>query len=142
MKWRLLNDVVDIGIVVSDAEQSLRFYRDFLGMEFLSEKNTELGHLWFLRCGRTTVELLQFVTPPDAQETTDATKALGYRFLMLQVRDIDGLVEACAAAGYGVPIPLSTVGDLRFAFVADPDGNWIELLDADPTTTWTDPPVR
>ena len=138
----LLNDVVDIGIVVSDAERSLTFYRDVLGMESVNDKNSELGHVWFLRCGRTTLELLQFDIPPESTGPTDATKAFGYRFLMLRVSDIEAAVDACASAGYAVPIPVSRVGDLRYAFVADPDGNWIELLDADPTTTWTDPPVR
>ncbi len=138
----LLNDVVDIGIVVSDADRSLQFYRDLLGMELLSDKNTELGHAWFLRCGRTTIELLQFDIPPESTGLTDATRAFGYRFLMLRTSEIEEAVEACAAAGYAVPIPVSRVGDLRYAFIADPDGNWIELLDADPTTTWTDPPVR
>ena len=138
----LLNDVIDIGIVVSDADRSLKFYRDLLGMEFINDKNSELGHIWFLRCGRTTIELLQFMTPPENTPPTDATKAFGYRFIMLRVRDLEAVVDACAAAGYAVPIPVSRAGDLGFAFVADPDGNWIELLDADPTTTWTDSPVR
>lgn len=138
----LIHDVVDIGIVISDADRSLSFYRDLLGMEQVTDKNTELGHAWFLRCGRTVLELLQFDDPPEATGSTGATSAFGYRFLMLRVGDMDGVVAACAAAGYAVPIPVSRVGDLRYAFVADPDGNWIELLDADPTTTWTDPPQR
>jgi glyoxylase I family protein len=138
----LLSDVVDIGIVVSDADRSLAFYRDFLGMELVTDKNTALGHAWFLRCGRTTLELLQFDTPPQHTGPTDATQAFGYRFLMLRVRDLEGLVDSLTAAGYAVPLPVSKAGDLTFAMVADPDGNWIELVDGDPTTTWTDPPVR
>ncbi len=68
-------------------------------------------------------------TPPDG------LLAQGWAHICLRVDDVDAVFDGLVAAGAGV---VSAPGEspepgVRFAFVTDPEGNFIELLDrADP----------
>jgi catechol 2,3-dioxygenase-like lactoylglutathione lyase family enzyme len=64
-------------------------------------------------------------TPPDE------LLSQGWAHLALRVADVDEVFETLVAAGAGVisePGPAPEPG-VRFAFVTDPEGNFIELLD-------------
>ena len=56
------------------------------------------------------------------------------RYWTISVSNLDELVAACEAAGYNVPVPPREVSpesrpNTRIAFVEDPDGNRVELLE-------------
>jgi len=63
----------------------------------------------------------------------------GYRYLTLQVVSAREAWATALAAGASAGEPLRELGDLvRFGFIRDPDGNWIELSER---TTFTGRPL-
>lgn len=122
------NEAVDLGIVVSDAERSLAFYRDLLGFEALPE--WELpgggGTMFPVRCGSTTIKLVQPGSPPAPG--TGGFGQCGYRYCTIWVSNLAEIVEACAAAGHRVVVPVTEVRPgSSISIVEDPDGNWVEF---------------
>ena len=130
MVAKINNDGIEIGIFVRDAEKSLAFYRDVLGLEYLGDLTFPGNHMWRFQAGKSVVKLLEQTPTPDAANPTgDAT---GFRYLSLFVANIDELVDEIGSAGCEIIIPVTEFQPgARFAFVADPEGNRIELLDVD-----------
>ncbi|MCC5857540.1 MAG: VOC family protein [Ectothiorhodospiraceae bacterium] len=66
---------------------------------------------------------------PGGDTTGDAGyRAPGFRYITLQVFDVDAAHRAVLDAGGGEGLPPVTMGaTARVSFIRDPDGNWIEL---------------
>lgn len=111
-------DIVGIAVdlAVRDEGAFHRFYGDALGLERCDERA--------YRCGDS---LLRFAHDPGATET-HALYAAGYRYMTIQVWDVDAEhAHVLERGGREGRSPL-TLGDVaRISFVRDPDGNWIEL---------------
>ncbi|HYM16499.1 MAG TPA: VOC family protein [Dehalococcoidia bacterium] len=105
-----------VRLAVRDEEAFHRFYGEALELERAGERR--------YRCGDS---LLEFGADAAAAET-GRMQARGYRYLTVQVRDVDaehaGIVARGGAEGRA-PITLGTTA--RISFVRDPDGNWIEI---------------
>ena len=128
MPAKINNDGIEIGIVVRDAEKSLAFYRDVLGLEYLGDLTFPGNHMWRFQAGKSVVKLLEQTPTPDAANPTG--DASGFRYLSLFVSNLDELVGDVTAAGCEIFIPVTEFQPgARFAFVGDPEGNRIELLD-------------
>jgi lactoylglutathione lyase len=125
--------VVGIGITVAspDPGRLLRFYRD--GLEF----DQVAPHV--VRCGDS---LLTVVEGPGGCEADDVVGP-GFRYITVQVFDADaecaGIVRR---GGRMVREPVSFAGVARVGFVADPDGNWIEISARTSLTGIAVPPDR
>lgn len=136
MTITVTKDSIDIGIVVRDVEAALGFYRDTLGLEDTGSMPMPGGGatMYRLRCGTTIVKLVA----PDGELPASAPGggiqgAYGYRYWTISVADLDALTERCAAAGHRVVVPPRVIRPgVRISIVADPDGNWVEFLEADP----------
>ena len=63
-----------------------------------------------------------------ATRAEGAPDAGGMAALILQVPDLDAAIAAVKANGGTLMRPASTFGNLRVAFVEDPDGNQVELI--------------
>jgi len=63
----------------------------------------------------------------------------GLRYMTVQIFDCDGLTAAMQAAGVEIGRAPQTIGQVRYSFVRDPDGNWIELSER---ASLTGKPVR
>lgn len=110
--------VAGIKITVSspDPERLLRFYRDALEFDQVAPG--------VLRCGDS---LLAVVEGPGGSDTDDVVGS-GFRYITVQVFDADQECAGIVARGGRVVRELvSFAGVARFGFVADPDGNWIEI---------------
>lgn len=110
--------VVGIGITVETPEPArlMDFY--LRAMEF-----EEAGPA-VARCGDT----LLFVEKGRGGTATSDFIAPGYRYLTLQIFDADQACADIVARGGRLaqaPVNFGTVA--RYGFVADPDGNWIEI---------------
>jgi predicted enzyme related to lactoylglutathione lyase len=58
--------------------------------------------------------------------------AIGYRYWTIAISNIDAAVPVCEAAGCKIPVPITPIGPrIKIAMVADPDGNWVNLLQRD-----------
>jgi lactoylglutathione lyase len=130
MGVKINNDAIEIGIVVADAERSLAFYRDVLGLAYIGDLEFPGAHMWRFQAGGSVVKLLEMDPAPQAANPPGETTATGLRYLSLFVSNIDEVVAQVAADGCAVPIPVTEFQPgARFAFVEDPEGNRIELLD-------------
>jgi catechol 2,3-dioxygenase-like lactoylglutathione lyase family enzyme len=131
MPVQLTKDSIDLGIVVSDAEASLAFYRDTLGLEHVGDMPMPGGsHMYRLRCGTSLVKLVKHAKEPKAVAPPGGINgATGYRYWTISVSNIADMVAACEAGGYKVVIPVTELRPgITIAMVEDPDGNWVEFL--------------
>lgn len=131
MTLKLVKDSPDIGIVTLNAEESLKFYRDTLGLPYQRKMESPDGSVvHFLAIGTSSLKIWQVNPEPTARAPSgDYKDATGYRYITVFPEDIADVVNRCAAAGYEVATPLSEPRPgLMLAFVRDPDGNNIELL--------------
>lgn len=139
---RLLHTMLRVG----DLERSLSFYCDVLGMQLLRKKDYPSGEftLAFIGYGdeaENTVIELTYNWGKDRYDLGDA-----YGHIALGVDDIYQTCEAIAAKGGKItrePGPMKH-GKTVIAFVEDPDGYKIELIQlsshgaaADPVKTTT-----
>jgi lactoylglutathione lyase len=127
MVAKINNDAIEIGIVVRDAEKSLAFYRDTLGLEYLGDLVFPGNHMWRFQAGGSVVKLL--AQDPPAEPAGD-TPTAGLSYLSLFVSNLEEIVQEVEDAGCTIAIPITEFQPgARFAFVQDPEGNRIELLD-------------
>jgi catechol 2,3-dioxygenase-like lactoylglutathione lyase family enzyme len=122
---------IDLGIVVTDAERALAFYRDALGFEVVgSNPLPGGGTMHRLRCGASTLKLCAPAATPGARAPGgDLWAATGFRYFTISVTNIDELVDSLAAAGHTVfRAPTDITPTARIAIVDDPDGNKVEFL--------------
>jgi catechol 2,3-dioxygenase-like lactoylglutathione lyase family enzyme len=131
MGAKIVKDSIDIGIIVKDADKSLAFYRDTLGLPF--EAALDMGGgttMHRLKAGSTVVKLLSLPSPPPAEAPPGGIRgAYGYRYWTISVSNIQELVDEVEAAGYKVVSPVREIRPgVTIAIVEDPDGNWVEFL--------------
>lgn len=135
-----------VGLCVSDLERSLAFYRA-LGFaersrlraggepaaKLLELPGADLAAVYLERDG-TRLELLHYASPGHVgTPARRPMNALGLTHLSLRVDDLDAVAEGVRAAG-GRLIEASRTeipeARTRAAFVVDPDGTRIELVEA------------
>jgi len=113
--------VSQIGVVmgVRDLNQHRRFYGDILGFV---EQPWPRGYAF--RLGDSLILLEE-----DRAATLDPIRdARGWRYITLQVADIDGVHHELLRKGAREGLAPITLGDVaRISMILDPDGNWIEL---------------
>ena len=113
--------VTQIGVVVAvrNVEEHRRFYGGILGF---AEERWSGGSAF--RLGDSLVLLEE-----DPTATVDPLRqARGWRYITLQVVDIDGVHEKLRGEGVREGLAPITLGEVaRISMVLDPDGNWIEL---------------
>lgn len=139
-----------VGVTVADADRSLRFYRDLLGLRVLGDSRLTRPDIAALLGvdeidlrvvdldsgdGRI-VELLEYVTPRGHRvEYTSRDGGTGH--IALQVRGLDAIAAGIEAAGGAVISRHAiTAGDAtgifagaRLLYVRDPDGMILELVE-------------
>ena len=134
----LSHPVADLGLVCSDFDESLRFYRDLLGFEEVMEINIPedvaigagLAPRGFrqvrLRVGQTLIKLMEIESPP--QPRTFDFQA-GVRWLTLFVDDVSESVEKLKVSGVEfMSEPISPPDAAYIACAKAPDGILIELV--------------
>ncbi|MFM2073562.1 MAG: hypothetical protein RLZZ623_3826 [Actinomycetota bacterium] len=126
----LTKDSIDLGIVVSDVQASLAFYRDLLGFVSAGESPVPGGTMHRLMCGTSMIKLVSPKREPAAMAPPGGIAgAYGYRYWTISVSNIEEITAACAAAGVTVIVPVREVlPGATISIVEDPDGNWVEFL--------------
>jgi lactoylglutathione lyase len=115
-----------VGLRVADLKRSLAFWTG-LGYEVLGTvPETELGRLTMLKLPSDEFVTLELVYDPGR----GAVDPGGFSHLVVHVESMDEIVSALAARGTDVGSPSSPDGsaDFRTAWVTDPDGYRIELV--------------
>jgi predicted enzyme related to lactoylglutathione lyase len=86
--------------------------------------------MWRFAAGGSVVKLLEQVPTPAEANPAGDIPATGLRYLSLFVSNLDELVAECEAYGCVIALPVTEFQPgAKFAFVEDPEGNRIELLD-------------
>jgi lactoylglutathione lyase len=124
---RILHTMLRVG----DLGRSIAFYRDVLGMQLISQKDYPQGKftLAFVGYGKNPEQAELELT--HNWETSAYELGNAYGHLALGVDDIAAVVERIRTAGGKItrePGPMKH-GTTVIAFVEDPDGYKIELID-------------
>lgn len=126
----MIKGLAHVCFVVRDLEGSLSFYRDKVGLlpafDFINDKGQRFGV--YLHAGsRNFVELFQGQLAERAQKQS-------YQHFCLEVDDIERTVAELRSRGVEVTAPkLGSDGSWQ-AWLADPEGNRIELHAYTPTS--------
>ena len=135
-----------VGIVVSDIEKSLFFYKNLLGFSIVKtaqESGPFIDRILALDGvevttikmsaldGTTQLELLRFKSPAPDSCTRQRVNSPGPTHVALTVHDIDTLYRYLSL--HDVPFLSEPVtspgGGAKVAFCTDPDGTLIELVE-------------
>lgn len=104
-----------VALTVSDLASHQRFYGEVLEFPALDPVT--------FQCGVSQIRLTEGDATRDPEQ-----RAQGYRYLTIQVRDVNGChAEILRRGGREGRAPVTLGSVARISFVRDPDGNWIEV---------------
>ena len=135
---KLTHPIIDIAITCSDFEESLRFYREQLGLEQVMElqiseavaKGLGLAPRGFrqvrLKAGNTLIKLMDIESPPPAASHEFAA---GVRWLTFFVEDVKETIEQLKQKGVEfLSDPVTAPDAAGVVCTRDPDGILIEFV--------------
>lgn len=120
-------DVIHTAVAVSDIEETLAFYTDGLDLEYAHE--FELGGVRNVYVAGDDGMEIQFKYDPDR---TDPVEPAGIDHLAVEVESVPETFDDLVAATDCPVVEEPTViepADARAAFVEDPDGYVVELVE-------------
>ena len=132
MPVELKKSAIDLGIVTTNPDAMVAFYRDVLGFRFEATLDmpggTTMHRLW---CGDSLIKILQHKNaPPASAPPGGIAGGTGYRYWTISVTNLDEITQQCADAGHKVAVSVREVRPgVRISMVEDPDGNWVEFLE-------------
>lgn len=121
-----------VAIKVTDLDRSLDFYRDRLGFpEMLRLKNDD-GSTWLVYLRITDEHYLE-IFPGAENDRAPGWNANGVNHMCFTIDDLDATTERIKAAGIALTSEIKQGLDgNRQAWIEDPDGNRIELMEMAP----------
>lgn len=140
-----MKEVRHTGIVVSDMEKALRFYRDLLCLKVVKDFEEEgdyidsisglsgvrLRMIKLRADDGSMVELLQYLSHPREARDNPQICDIGCSHIAFTVDDIDKEYARLLASGvrFNCPPHKSPDGYAKVTFCHDPDGTTIELVE-------------
>ena len=132
MRFELLSPAVEIGLVTTNLDAMVAFYEDFLGLETQGEIEFVGGRQRRYVLGGSVLKLVTYDSPPAAPAAPGGGRAqAGLRYFTIGINGLRAAAEAFEAAGHEIvepPTEFAPVPGMGWMFVADPDGNSIELF--------------
>ncbi len=123
-----------IAIRARDFDRVLSFYTDTLGLAEMFRLHQDNGDLMLVYVRVTDTQYLEFF-PNGVGEGAPPREATGLNHLCLTVDDIEQVVARLTERGVPLARPLITGRDgNRQAWIEDPEGNRIELMEMSPTS--------
>lgn len=148
----MVQEVMHIGVTVSNLEKSISFYRDILGLKFQGEllmegKETDLlfarphcrVRVAYLNGSdqiiAPPIELLQFLDPPAKKQASDLTQT-SISEICFKVKDIELLYRhlqshqvPCLSEPQAFDFTDSGFGKSKALYFRDPDGIILEAME-------------
>lgn len=123
-----LEEIGQVAVTVTNLEEAKAFYGDLLGMRFLFDA----GRMAFFQCG--TVRLLVGASEPGKEKPA---AGMDGTILYFRVREIEQVHAALKEKGVEFAQPPHLVArmkshDLWLAFLKDPSGNMLALMEEKP----------
>lgn len=130
-----MNGITALGhlaLKVRDLEASARFYRDQVGFAEMDRLKHENGDTWLIYLRITDEQFLELMIS-DSSDPAPADGTTGTTHFCFTIADLD--IEAARLQANGIAltsqIKLGQDGN-RGAWITDPDGNRIELMEMNP----------
>ena len=121
-----------VAVRVNDIDRSLEFYVNKMGFDEMFRLNKEDGSLWIVYL-RVTDEQYVELFPGGEGNRAAKTEAAGYNHMCFTVDDLDAVIARLADRGVPLSRPKKVAIDRNAqAWVEDPDGNRIELMEMSP----------
>ena len=130
------------GLTVIDLDRSIDFYTELLGctvesrfsvggeaLQTAVDTPEVSGTFAHLRSGQTRIELVEY-EPAEEASTPESIPQLGATHLAFAVEDVDAFLKELPDDIESLSAPQTTESGTRIVFVRDPDGNFVELLEA------------
>jgi len=145
-----MENVRHVGLIVSNIEEALKFYRDLLGLKIKGKMQDErdededyLSSLLGLKNtkfkavklapddNKTRIELIEFSNPVPTPNPKTRLFYQGYTHVGFTVNDLDEMYLRLKGAGvhFNSPPKISKTGTLKVAFCKDFEGNYLELTE-------------
>lgn len=140
---------IDIGMVVSDLQESVAFYKDVIGMVQVGrtsfDKDADFGkrsgltdslplHVEVLKLGEgaqaTELKLMSFGDRAKRQENEHIHSHTGIQYITILVAELAPILERIKENNVELlgESPIHLAEDLEFVLVQDPDGTFVELI--------------
>jgi len=118
-----------VGIRVTDLERSIDFYTNMLGMKVSGRSKIEQtkGETVGLQTEKDGFTLELNYYEEDSPYNTKYVVGEGLDHLAFKVDDLDKALEEAKKAGHRTILQMKADGG-QWAYIEDPDGNWIELF--------------
>jgi lactoylglutathione lyase len=114
-------------ITVRDMDESIRFYTEVLGMTSASRREIKQNNaeISFLEIGGTThrIELTWW------KDKKDYTEGDQLDHIAFGVKNLGSTVDALRSKGVEIAKEPYSLGSSQIAFIKDPNGIWLELIE-------------
>ena len=121
----MIRSIEHIAIVAADSGTLARWYCDVLGFEMILENEESLTYFVRLPGGG----ILEFLSSNDRAPAVCAADDAGIRHIALKVDDFDSACRMLEDRGAVFVGPYrETSAGTRFNFVADPEGNLLQIV--------------
>ena len=122
---------IDIGIIAKDIDAMMKFYGESLGLEL--EATIPMpggGAMNRFKVGDSIIKVIELDPAAPAEAPPGGNRgASGYRYWKIHVPYLEEVVNRIDSGGHNVVVPAKVIREgITIAIVADPDGNWVELL--------------
>ncbi len=119
---------IEIHLGVTNEADFDRFYGEVMGAEKLAPRRYRIGKTILSFDLDPKARRADRSDPRSAADIMVSIRAVGIRYMTIQVRDCDDEFKHFMGSGVwpgSAPISLGAVA--RICFIRDPDGNWIEI---------------
>jgi lactoylglutathione lyase len=129
-----LTSIAHIAIRARDIEPMVAFYTEKLGFAEMFRLNQDNGALMLVYLRITDDQYLELF-PNGTGDGPAPSQAVGPNHFCLSVTDLDATVAGLTGRGVTLTRPLQMGRDEnRQAWIADPEGNRIELMEMSPSS--------
>ena len=124
---------IDIGIIAKDIDAMKTFYGEALGLEL--EASIPMpggGTMNRFKVGDSIIKVIELDPAAPAEASPGGIRgAPGYRYWTIHTPNLEGVLGKIIESGHKVVVPAKVIREgITIAIVADPDGNWVELLES------------
>jgi lactoylglutathione lyase len=135
----MITQLAHLNLFTDRYQEMLKFYSEALGLkiQFTLDNDEGVPFGWYLACGRMTfIEIFDQAGAVRqwGGKVAELQHGSKFRHLCFEVKELEAYREMLA--GKGIPVSAITVGmdNSKQAWIKDPDGNDIELMEYTPAS--------